>query len=85
MNDQDPAEVISEVIENEEYEIKEIGIVALRQITNERLWSQGAGEVVDPPKKVPMLETRVFGFGTTWGTTFTKVISLRMAEAVPYF
>jgi len=47
--------------------------------------TQGAGEGFDPPKKVSMSETRVFGFGTTWGTTFTKVILLRMAEALLYF
>ena len=47
MNDQDPAEVISEVIENEDYEIKEIGIVALRQITNERLWYEVMNKIRD--------------------------------------
>ena len=47
--------------------------------------TQGAGRPFDLPKKLPMFETRVFGFGTTWGTTFTKVILLRMAEAVLYF
>ena len=47
--------------------------------------TQGAGEAVDPPKKLPMPENGIFGFGTTWGTTFTKVILLGMAEASPYF
>ena len=47
--------------------------------------SQGAGRPFDLPKKLPMSETGVFGFGTTWGTTFTKVILLRMAEALLYF
>ena len=47
MNDQDPAEVISEVIDNEDYEIKEIGIVALRQITNERLWYEVMNKIRD--------------------------------------
>ena len=47
--------------------------------------AQGAGRPFDLPKKLPMSETRVFGFGTTWGAMFTKVILLRMAEAVLYF
>ena len=47
--------------------------------------SQGAGKGVDPPTKVPMPETPVFGSRPTWGTTFTKVILLRMAEAVYCF
>ena len=47
--------------------------------------SQGAGKGVDPPTKVPMPETPVFGSGPTWGTTFTKVILLRMADALLYF
>ena len=46
---------------------------------------QGAGKGFDPPTKVPMPETPVFGSGPTWGTTFTKVILLRMAEAVYCF
>ena len=30
--------------------------------------TQGAGRPFDLPKKLPMSETHVFGFGTTWGT-----------------
>ena len=47
--------------------------------------TQGAGRPFDLPKKFPKHETCVFGFGTTWGTMFTKVILLRMAEAVYCF
>ena len=47
--------------------------------------TQGAGKGVDPPTKVPMPETPIFGCGPTWGTTFTKVILLRMAEALYCF
>ena len=56
-----------------------------KKIQNRNVVTQGAGRVFDLPKKFSMLETRVFGFGTHWGTTFTKVILLRMDKALLYF
>ena len=43
--------------------------------------AHGAGEVIDPPQKFPVIMECVFRCGMTWGTMFTKVILPAMAEA----
>ena len=42
---------------------------------------QGAGLVIDPSQKFPVTMKCIFRCGMTWGTMFTKVILLAMAEA----
>ena len=58
---------------------------SIENLSFENQQKNRAGKGVDPPTKVPMPEMPVFGSGPTWGTTFAKVILLRMAEAVYCF
>ena len=65
-------------------------ILARADITESTQWlsvekrkrgAQAAGEGVDRPIKFSASEMRVFGSGSTWVSTFTKVILSSIVEA----
>ena len=69
----------------------EIGLVTFALTMSIYIWvmtkflTQGAGTPFDLPTKVSAHGTCVFWCKTTWGTTFTKVILLRMGRALYCF
>ena len=61
--------------------LSEIKILEQIQVTVRLLGTQAAGEGVDRPIKFSASEMRVFGSGSTWVSTFTKVILSSIVEA----
>ena len=50
--------------------------------TFEENYSQGAQRPIDPPQKLSVTKRGIFWCKTPWGTMFTKVILLPMAESI---